>query len=66
MDANQLLHEVHDRDGWRHCVVEAETTELIPLRFPSHGTKSKSKCFHRPSSRAYTYYINTLGDINHS
>ena len=24
MDANQLLHKVHDRDGWRKCVVKAE------------------------------------------
>ena len=37
MDANQLLHKVNDRDGWRKCVVKAEMTELI------HRTKSKSK-----------------------
>ena len=30
MDANQLLHKVHDRDGWIKCVVKAERTELIP------------------------------------
>ena len=24
MDANQLLHKVHDRDDWRKCVVKAE------------------------------------------
>ena len=30
IDANQLLHKVHDRDGWRQCVVKAEMTELIP------------------------------------
>ena len=30
MDSNQLLHKVHDRDGWRKCVVKAERTELIP------------------------------------
>ena len=30
MDANQLLHKVHDRDGWIQCVVKAERTGLIP------------------------------------
>ena len=30
MDANQLFHKVHDRDGWTQCVAKAERTELIP------------------------------------
>ena len=41
MDANQLLHTVHD--GRRKCIVKAEITELIPSTISSHGTKSKSK-----------------------
>ena len=31
MHANQLLHKVHDRNGWRKCVIKGERTELIPL-----------------------------------
>ena len=30
MDENQLLHKVHDRDGWIQCVAKTEKTELIP------------------------------------
>ena len=37
MDANQLLHKVHDRDGWIKYVFIAERTDLIP------PTISKSK-----------------------
>ena len=29
MDANQLLHKVHDHNGWTKCVVKTERTELI-------------------------------------
>ena len=30
MDANQLSHKVHDRNGWRKCVIKAERTDFIP------------------------------------
>ena len=29
MDANQLLHIVHDLNDWRKCVVQTERTEFI-------------------------------------
>ena len=44
MDANQLLHTVHDRDGWRKCVVKAERIPLTidsPYDFRVTGLKVK-------------------------
>ena len=29
MDVNQILHKVHDRDGWRQFFVKAEITTFI-------------------------------------